>query len=372
VNSHRPAVLLVGDTLQRGGTEGQFVELACRLDRSRWDVEVACVRPEGPLRSRLETAGLQPWHCGPASFKSARLIGAVVALARRMRARSVAVVHSFDFYTNILALPAARLARVPAVIGSQRNMGNLRPPGQQMMHTLCLRLAGHVLVNSDAVRSQVQQSPGIHPNRVTVIPNGVDLTRFSPTSAPSYNSTGLVVGALSNLRSEKGLADLIRAAAMVRDEWPNVRLVIWGEGPLRRELEDQVRSLGLTASVALPGSTATPEAVLRDLDIFVLPSLSEASSNGLIEAMATGLPVVATSVGGNPGLVEDEVTGLLVPPGDSPALAKAISRLIEDRALAARLGEQARARAQGTFGMDRMVARTETLYERILNERADR
>lgn len=370
MSSRRPAVLLVGDTLQRGGTEGQFVELACRLDRCRWDVDVACVRPEGPLRSRLEAAGFQPWRCGPDSFKSAKLIGAVVALARRMRARGIAVVHSFDFYTNILALPAGRLAGVPAVIASQRNLGNLRPPTQQMMHTLSLRLAGHILVNSDAVRAHVQQSRGIHPNRVTVISNGVDLTRFLPSSVPSHG-TGFLVGALSNLRSEKGLADLIRAAAMVRDAWPDARFVIWGEGPLRRELEDQVRSLGLMASVTLPGSTATPEAMLRDLDVFVLPSLSEACSNGLIEAMATGLPVVATSVGGNPGLVEDEITGLLVPPGDSPALAKAISRLIEDRALAARLGEQARARAQVTFGMDRMVACTENLYDRILNARAD-
>jgi glycosyltransferase involved in cell wall biosynthesis len=122
--------------------------------------------------------------------------------------------------------------------------------------------------------------------------------------------------------------------------------------------------------VDLPGSTDVPEAALRDLDIFVLPSLSEASSNGLMEAMATALPVVATSVGGNPGLVEDEITGLLVPPGDAPALAKAISRLIEDRVLAARLGEQGRTHAQVTFGMDRMVARTEALYVRALDTRA--
>ena len=131
-----------------------------------------------------------------------------------------------------------------------------------------------------------------------------------------------------------------------------------------------VLALGLTRTAALPGSTTTPEAVLGDLDIFVLPSLSEACSNGLMEAMATALPVVATSVGGNPGLVEDEITGLLVPPGDAPALAKAIIRLIEDRPLAAWLGEQARAHAHLTFGMERMVGRTEALYVRALGERA--
>jgi glycosyltransferase involved in cell wall biosynthesis len=370
VTNGRPAVLLVGDTLNLGGTEGQFTELACRLDRSRWDVEVACVRPEGSLRPRLEAAGFQPWHCGPASFKSPRLLGAIVALARRMRSRGIAVVHSFDFYTNILSLPAARLAGVRAVIGSQRDLGNLRPPAQQMMHNLALRLATHVLVNSDAVRERVLQSHGIRQERVTIIPNGVDLARFSPRDGRPRKGSGLVVGALSNLRPEKGLADLVRAVGMVRDRWPDVRFVIWGEGPLRRELESVVVALNLASSVEFPGSTNVPEAALRYLDIFVLPSLSEASSNGLMEAMATALPVVATSVGGNPDLVEDEVTGLLVPPGDVPALAKAIIRLVEDRTLAAQLGDQARAHAHLAFGMERMVARTEALYAQALDERA--
>jgi glycosyltransferase involved in cell wall biosynthesis len=370
VTSGRPAVLLVGDTLNFGGTEGQFTELACRLDRSRWDVEVACVRPEGSLRPRLEAAGFKPWHCGPTSFKSPKLLGAIVALARRMRSRGIVLVHSFDFYSNILALPATRLAGVRAIIGSQRDLGNLRPPAQQIMHNLSLRLATHVQVNADAVKERVLQSHGIRPDRVTVIPNGVDHARFSPRTGTPRNGSGLVVGALSNLRPEKGLADLVRAVGMMRDRWPDVRLVIWGEGPLRRELESLVSALGLTRSVTLPGSTTTPEAVLGDLDIFVLPSLSEACSNGLMEAMATALPVVATSVGGNPGLVEDEITGLLVPPGDAPALAKAIIRLIEDRALAARLGEQARAHAHLTFSMECMVARTDALYARALDARA--
>jgi L-malate glycosyltransferase len=370
VISGPPAVLLVGDTLNLGGTEGQFTELACRLDRSRWDVEVACVRPEGSLRPRLEAAGFQPWHCGPSSFKSPRLLSAIVALARRMRSRGIAVVHSFDFYTNILALPAARLAGVRAVIGSQRNLGNLRSPTQQMIHNHSLRLATHIQVNSEAVRDRVLLSRGIRRERVTVIPNGVDLARFSPRTSTPRNSTGLVVGTLSNLRPEKGLADLIQAVGMVRGRWPEVRLVIWGEGPLRRELVNLVAALNLAASVELRGSTSAPEAALRDLDIFVLPSLSEASSNGLMEAMATALPVVATSVGGNPGLVEDEITGLVVPPGDSAALAKAIIRLIEDRASAARLGEQARTHAHLTFGMERMVGRTEALYVRALGGRA--
>ena len=142
--------------------------------------------------------------------------------------------------------------------------------------------------------------------------------------------------------------------------------MIWGEGPLRPDLEGLVRTLGLGGVVEFRGSTSHPEAALRDLDIFVLPSLSEACSNGLLEAMAIGLAVVATRVGGNPSLVEDEVTGLLVPPQDPPALAKAIIRLIEEPELAPELAGRARDRARAEFGMGRMLAHIEALYDRAL------
>src|SRR5262249_878570 len=264
VTARRPAVLLVGDTLSLGGTEGQLVELACRLDRSRWDVEVACGRPEGPLRPRLDSAGFEPWRCSPASFKSPKLLGAIVALARRMRSRGISLVHSFDFYSNIIALPAARLAGIRAVIGSQRDLGNLRPHIQQVVNDMSLRFATHVLVNSNAVRERVLRSTGIGEKRITVISNGVDLTTFSPPQSASRNGSALVVGTLSNLRPEKGLTDLVRAVGMVRDQWPDVRLVIWGEGPLRRELENLVATLNLASSVKLPGSTHVPEVALRD------------------------------------------------------------------------------------------------------------
>src|SRR5262249_15162687 len=153
--------------------------------------EVACVRPEGSLRPKLDASGFRPWHCGPASFRSLRLLSSIGALARRLRARGIAIVHSFDFYTNILALPAARLAGVPAIIGSQRNLGNLRPPSQQVVHDFCLRFATHVHVNSEAVRDRVLRSRGTRSERVTVIPNGVDLERFSPRIGRRHSNSGV-------------------------------------------------------------------------------------------------------------------------------------------------------------------------------------
>jgi len=366
MTSQRIGVLLMGDTLALGGTEGQFVEVACGLTRRAWDVHVSCLSAEGPLRARLDAGGLRAWSCGCGSLKSPRFPAAVWRLARYLRAHRIRLVHSFDFYSNILSVLAGRLARGPATIASQRDLGDLRPPLQRGIHRAVLRLADHVLVNSEAVAERVRLDGGIVPGRVVVVPNGVDLGRFSPAPTPRRSSAGVTVGTLANLRPEKGLTDLVRAAALIRERVPQHRVVIWGEGPLRADLERLVRVLRLTGTVELRGATAEPEVSLRELDIFVLPSVSEACSNALLQAMATGLAVVATRVGGNTALVTDEATGLLVAPGDPGALAKAIINLIEQPALGAALGARARHRVQSEFGVDRMLGRVESLYERAL------
>lgn len=362
----RPPVLLLGDTLNLGGTEGQFAEVACGLDRSRWDLHVSCVRAEGPLRARLEAVGLQPWSLGPSSFKSPGLAVAILRLAAYLRRHAVRLVHCFDFYSNIVGVPAARLARIPAVIASQRDMGDLRSRGQQSIHSMALGLATHVLVNSEAIAARLTHTRAARHGRLGVVPNGVDLTRFGPVAPPSNRSELTTVATLANLRPEKGLIQLLEAAAIVTRRVPRARFVIWGDGRLRSGLEAGIRTLGVSGSVELRGATREPAEALKQCDIFVLPSLSEACSNVVLEAMATGLPVVGTRVGGTPGLVDDHRTGLLVPPDDAPALAQAILRLLETPALATEMGAQGRARALAEFGMDRMLERIDAFYCRAL------
>jgi glycosyltransferase involved in cell wall biosynthesis len=358
-------VLLLGDTLNVGGTEGQFAEVACGLDRSRWDLHVACVRAEGPLRARLEGVGLQPWSLGPSSFKSPGLAVAIVRLAAHLRRHAVRLVHCFDFYSNILGVPAARLARTPVVIASQRDMGNLRSRGQQSIHSIALGLATHILVNSEAIAARLAHTRAARHKRLEMVPNGVDLARFEPVGA-STSGEVTTVATLANLRPEKGLVQLVEAAAIVTRRAPRARFVIWGEGALRADLEARIRTLGLTGRVEMRGATREPARALKQCQIFVLASLSEASSNVVLEAMATGLPVVGTRVGGIPGLVDDHRTGLLVPPDNAPALAEAILKLIEVPAMAIEMGAQGRARALAEFGMDRLHERIDRFYCRAL------
>jgi glycosyltransferase involved in cell wall biosynthesis len=177
---------------------------------------------------------------------------------------------------------------------------------------------------------------------------------------------------LANLRPEKGVEDFVRAASIVVKTRPDVRFKVWGDGPLRSSLENLARANDLNGKLDLPGLTATPELALRALDIFAIPSLSESSSNALMEAMATELPVVATRVGGTPSIVEDGSTGLLVPPGDPLALAGAILRLIEQPALAAGLAARGRKKIHEEFGIDQLMARIERLYEEFVPRTAVR
>ena len=366
-------IFLLGDSLEIGGTEGQFAEIACGLGRSGWEIDVSCLRAGGPLRARLEAAGIRPWSCGPASLKSPRAALAIARLARYLRQHRVRLVHSFDFYSNLVGVLAGRLARVPVVVASQRDLGNLRPPMQCRVHRFVLRLAHHVLVNSQAVAERVKQDSKISPDRIALVPNGVDVARFHP--APDRHRVAgevITVGTLTNLRREKGLVDIVHAAAIMRDRCADARFVIVGNGPLRPELERLIRAQALEQWVELRGGTKDPAAALRGLDIFVLASHSEACSNSLLEAMATRLAVIATNVGGNPGLVYDERSGLLVPPGDPGGLAKAILRLIEDRALAAQLASRAYERVHTEFSIPQMLGNLQAFYDRALAESGSR
>lgn len=357
----RPSVLLLGDTLNVGGTERQFVVVARGIDTTLWDVHVACLRAEGPLRSELEDAALHVWSCGHGSLKPHRSLVTILKLAGYLRRHRIDLVHSFDFYSNMVGVPAARLAGA-AVIASQRNLGNLRPRLQQWLHQGVLRGATHVVVNSRAI---VKHLGGVTPDQIAVIPNGVDARRFTP--APRSALT--VFGTVANLHPYKGLADLVRATAIVQARYRNVRLAIWGEGHSRDELEQLIDERGLRGIVELRGFTSDVGAALRGLHAFVLPSLSEGCSNALLEAMASGLPVIASDVGGNPEIVEDGVSGLLVPARDAEALARAMTRLIEDPALANRLAVRGAERVRSDFSIERMLERTQIMYRRTLSAR---
>jgi glycosyltransferase involved in cell wall biosynthesis len=299
------------------------------------------------------------------SFRPWRLVRTLAALAREVRRRDIRLVHSFDFYSNVPGVLAARLTARSSV-ASQRELGDLKMPRQRRVQAFVLRRADRVVVNSPAVAERVRAETCVSRGRIVEVPNLVDHRRFAGSRRRSGMSPAPVVGTLANLRPEKGIGDLVRAAALVRGRYPAARFVVWGDGVCRGAIETEVDRLGVADIVRGAGATAVPERALAEMDLFVLPSLSEATSNALLEAMAAGLPVVATRVGGSPLIVEDGVTGLLVPPGAPGELAKAVITLLDDPRRAEAMGAAASAKVRVDHGAERVLASIEAVYMALL------
>lgn len=355
-----------------GGTETQAVALATRLDPARFDVSLACMKRRGPLLDALRPRGIPCLEYPMPSLLSLAALAQGVRLARDLRRGRVQVVHAYGFYSNVFAVPAARLAGVPAVVASIRDMGDLWTPAQRRAQRIACRLADCVLVNAEAVRRQLV-AEGYDPLKIAIVRNGVDLSRFAGASPKGRlrQELGLpaeapLVAAISRLNPLKGIEYFLEAAAILAGRFPEARFLVAGEGAQREALEGRAERLGLGGRVAFLGARLDVPEILGEATVSVLPSLSEALSNVLIESMAAGVPVVATDVGGNPEVVEDGATGLLVPPCDGKALAWGIGALLEDPALAARMGRAARERALARFSIERMLRETGDLYTGLL------
>lgn len=339
-----------------------MTELICRLDRRLFDVHVACLSSRGVLRARLEAASIDPTEFPLRSLKSFDTVRQLRRFVRWCGDRQVRVVHACDFYSNVFALPAATIARVPIRVGSRRDVTIPdRSPGQMLLQRLSYQLAHRVIANSSAAAARLIEE-GVHPAKVVTIANGLDVERFAARKQRATPRGSRVVTTVANLRPGKGHDVLLRAAARLVRRVPDIRFRIIGDGPRRRDLQRQAVALRISSHVDFLGYRSDVPELLRGSDIFVLPSLMEASPNALIEAMAAGVPIVATRVGGIPEAIEHERSGILVPAGDDRALAAGIARLMKRPQIAARLADAARQSAASRFSFDRMVREFQQLY----------
>jgi len=224
-------------------------------------------------------------------------------------------------------------------------------------------------VVSNAIRRRLIERDSVPPNLITVVPNAVSAvacTAAAPQGLPAELGEGPLVGVIARLQPEKGLDHFLKAAARVAALVPEARFIVVGDGPLRGELEALARRIGVGESVCFLGFRADAREVTGLLDVLVVPSLTEGSPLVVLEAMAAGVPVVASDVGGIPDQIRHEREGLLVPPGDPKALEVALLCLLRDPAYARVLGEEGRRRAHSKFGHGRMVRRIEEVYLEIL------
>lgn len=364
-------ILHVVDSLGQGGLENGLVNLIQRLDPNRFENVVYAIRGLGFNADRLPRDRVRVICLGKKEAESRIQIS---ALARGIRDVKPDIVHSRN-WAAIEAVIAGRWVRSCAVLhsehGLERNTFAHEPLRRIWFRRLAFELADQVLSVSHQLKDLHAQRTGFPARKIAVIHNGVDGRRFYPETATRIRvraelgvSEGeFCIGAVGSLSPVKDHMTLLEAAANIDETCKDWRLFIIGEGPERQKLEAFVDDRRLKTHVSFLGSSDRVPDLLMALDVYVLSSVTEGISNSLLEAMATGVPVLVSATGGNPEVVIDGSSGLLFPVGNFRQLAKQLLLLRAQRELRVGLGQNALRRVREDFSIDSMVQKYDQLYE---------
>jgi glycosyltransferase involved in cell wall biosynthesis len=354
--SARRIALVIGQ-LTRGGAEGQLAQVARQLDRERFEPLVYC------LSGQTEPVGSEMSACGvPVRVCSGSAPGRVRQLVRHLETDRIDLVHSWLYLANAAAGAAHLLQRSRPLITSARNC-KLQGRINWVSNILAFRLSRAIVVNSREVAAFITRLYKAPADRIRVIYNGVDTVRFHPQ--PSNDDALGPIITVGRLVEQKHHSLFLNAAAQLAMDL-DVRFVIVGDGPLRPALAAQASRLGIADRVCFAGERRDIEDMLRTASLFWLTSRWEGLPNVVLEAMACGVPVIATDVGGTRELLRSGVEGFILPSADATALARQSHALLVDAAQRRRLALAARARA-AEFSNARMVGRLVELFEEVLN-----
>jgi len=371
--SEQRRVLFVVESLALGGSEKQSIEVACRLAAAGSNVTVACLRgAAGPLRDRILEAGIRLVEFSVGSLLTPLVLVKSLRATLFMRRQRYQVVQTNDLYSNLFAVPTAWLAGVPVIVSSRRDLSHwwwYTPLKRRILRAI-QGLSTWVVVNSEAIREDLIKKDGFNPQRIRVVYNGIDTSRYIPRNQanrerylPGVSSSHKLVITVANMHIlVKGHLNLIAAAKKVCRELPDVKFVLVGDGQQRALLEKEVRAAALEDRFLFLGYRKDIPELLSCSDLGVLASRAEGLPNAVLEYMAAGLPVIATKVGGIPEIIEDGVHGLLVPPEDSGALAAALLRMLRDTRFAERLAKAGREHVIAKFNFEVLLQSLSELY----------
>ena len=377
----RRKIFYLIDSLHVGGTETQAVELALRMPASDYEITLGCLSTQGPLLEKLKDSAVVVREFYPRGGIDSRSgIYQLAKLALFLRREKFDVVHTHDLWSNLMGVPAARLAQVSAIVSSRRDLAHFDwYEGRKRAWLRRIQnLSSVVLANATPIRDALIAEDGFAPEKLRVIHNGVDTEKFRRAKSdrerlfPGIGSQKLVV-LVGNMHSDvKGHSWLISAAPAVLREFPETRFVFAGDGDARPRFEQQATNLGLKQKFVFMGRRSDIPDVLASCDIAVLPSKAEGLPNAVLEYMAAGLPTIASRVGGNPELVEDGITGLLVPPQDIEALSDALLRLMRDPELAQTIASNGQRLAVENYSFERLIREVDALYNELLERHEGR
>jgi len=372
-------VLLMIPSFDQGGSERQGVQLARLLSETgRYRVTLACLDRSGMLLAdaeRLNLGSLPEFRLS--SFYDANMLRQFRRCVALLKAQSIDVVQTFDFYTNVFGLTAAAVARVPVRIGARRNTKGHFSATQRWLERRSFHFAHVVAANAEAVREELIRD-GVSATKVVTTYNGVNVDRVTPVAslarAAVLGTLGLppeseqIVSMVANLRSAyKDHATFLRAARIVNEALPKATFVLAGEGPLVEEMRALARQLGIGKQTFFLGRCVQVAELLSVSDVCVLSSKGgEGFSNAIIEYMIAARPVVATDVGGAREAVAEGETGWIVSPGDHEKLAAHIIELLRDPERARAMGARGRQVVKEKFSCEAQLARIEDLYGQFL------
>jgi len=376
----RPLIVHVVFSFEVGGLENGVVNLINCLPPEHFRHAVVALTQVTDFRQRIARDDVHFIALNKAPGHTVWLYPRLFRLFRELRP---AIVHSRNLAALEVVVPAAAAGVRVRIHGEHgRDVGDLDGSNRkyQWLRRLYSPFVTHFIALSRDLEQYLIYRVGVRSSKVTQIYNGVDTLRFRsgggrqsisgcPFAAPEHWLVG-TVGRMQTVKNQTGLAQaFIRTLTAFPQLRSRLRLVMIGDGPLRGQVQDLLEQAGVAELAWLPGARNDVAAILRGLDCFVLPSLAEGVSNTILEAMASGLPVIATDVGGNGELIENGVTGILVPVADCERMAETIAALAQDPLRARALGAAGRARVERCFSMSAMSRSYGQLYERLLSSR---
>lgn len=370
VEPSRLPVLLMARELGFGGIERDVSKLARHLPKFGIEPHVACFRPGGIRWREIEAAGIPVLSMPLTSFKSTDVISCARKMKQYLAQHDIKVVHAFDDGTSIFGVSMARILGVPVTLSSQLSYRDRAALRLRMMLAVVDNIATGIYVNCYAISKDLTEKWKVPPGKIHVCHNGFEPDEFHPNNRarPAHlNGASLVIGTVAVLREEKNIPILIDAFAQVHKADPRAHLLIVGSGPLRQLLQQRIEEYKIKDACTLVEASATPAEWMRAMDVFVLPSRSEAFSNSLLEAMACGCCPVATRVGGSSEMIAHGERGYLVEPCNLQQLVEALHDLTFFPARRESMGKAASLFVRQHLTIDIAASRLAFVYKTLLH-----
>jgi glycosyltransferase involved in cell wall biosynthesis len=363
------------DDLKVGGLERSLAIVAENLDKAKYEVSVWCLLGEGKIADELKAKGIE---VKVLNFSSAHKIRSLLKLTRWLRQEKVKIVHCWGLSAGVWGRVAAVIAGVLIRFSHVQNLYYDLVRKERCIEYILSFFTTQVIACSEAAKRCLIEFIGIKAEKITTIYNSVEIQKFSPKEDAkdvrkefNLSEEDIIIGTVSRLVPVKGHIYLLNAAIKVLKEFPRVKFLIVGDGPLKAELKNKAEELGIKENVIFSGLREDIPRLVSAMNIFVQPSIiKEGLPLAIAEACAFALAVVASDIGGNSEIVQDQKTGILVSPADSDALARGLIFLLRNPDKAKEMGQAAQLLCKEKFSSETMMQKIEALYSSHLKNRS--